>query len=275
MKKEVLGIKIDDITMDQAMGIVVGWLKKGKGKHYIVTPNPEIVIMAKEDEELKKILNQADLAIPDGVGLRLGTDIVCHTPGIDLMEVLIKLSEDYGFTVGLLGGRDGVAKKAGECLRKKYPKLKVTFASSGGEINKDGNVILNEVKDLSLASLSRSGRMRVPNKSGDSSPDFHRGQNDIPQTDILFVAFGPPKQEKWIARNINKIPVKVAMGVGGAFDYISGEIPRAPKIIRDLGFEWLFRLVVQPWRIKRQLALLKYLILLVSSRTPYRVRGRL
>ena len=241
MQKQVLGIKIDDVAMDEAIEIVLGWLKKRgpaspakRGeKYYIVTPNPEIIMIAQGDEKFKNILNKADLSLPDGVGLKLTTDIVCHTPGIDFMEELINVSCDYGFTIGLLGGKDGVAKKASECLRKKYPKLKISFAESGGEVDKNGNFI------------------RTTNYQ-------------LPTADLLFVAVGPPKQEKWIAQNLNNIPVKVAMGVGGAFDFLSGQVPRAPKIIRNLGFEWLFRLMIQPWRIKRQLALLKYLLLILK-----------
>lgn len=220
MKKILLGVKIDDVTMDQATQIALDLIKK-PGKHYIVTPNPEMLVMAQKDEDFKKVLNSADLSIPDGVGLRLSGDIVMTIPGIDFMEELIKLAEDQAFTIGFLGGQDGVAKKTAECLLKKYPKLKVNFA--GGEPGK------------------------------------------IPATDILFVAFGPPKQEKWIAANLDKIAVKVAMGVGGSFDYISGKVPRAPLWVRNLGFEWLFRLAVEPWRIKRQLKLLKYLKLLMVN----------
>lgn len=220
MKKEVLGIKIDDVSIDQAVEVVVNWLKKG-GKHYIVTPNPEIIVVAQEDQQLKNILNNADLAIPDGVGLKLFTDIVCNTPGIDLMEELIGQAANYGFTIGLLGGKDGVADQAAKCLRQKYLKLKVIFAES-------------ELK----------------------SPKTPK----LPKCDLLFVALGAPKQEKWIANNLPKIPVKVAMAVGGSLDYLSGKVPRAPKFIRKLGLEWLFRLVIQPWRIKRQLALVKYLL---------------
>jgi len=90
-------------------------------------------------------------------------------------------------------------------------------------------------------------------------------QNDIPQTDLLFIAFGPPKQEKWIANNLDKVPIKVAMGVGGAFDYLSGNVFRAPKWLRDLGMEWLFRLSLQPWRIKRQLSLLKFIFYVLAN----------
>lgn len=218
MKKSILGVKIDDVTVGETVELVRGWLN-GKTKHYIVTPNPEIVLRAQKDLELKKIINNADLAIPDGVGLKLSGDIENTTPGIDVMEKLVKMAADWGFTIGLLGGRDQVAEKAAECLVKKHPKLKVSF--------------------------------------------IYEEPGKIPDTDILFVAFGAPKQEYWTAANLEKIPVKVAMVVGGAFDYISGAIPRAPVWIRRVGFEWLFRLITQPWRIKRQLALIKYVVLLI------------
>lgn len=217
MIRRVLGVKIDDVNLDQAIKIVQGWLEK-PGKHYIVTINPEFLMTAQQDNIFKEILSKADLGIPDGVGLKLSGDIVCNTPGIDLMESLVKIASEKGYTIGLLGGRGGVAEKTADCLKKKYPKLKVSFTS--GEPGK------------------------------------------IPDTDLLFVAFGHPKQEYWIVDNLGNIPVKVAMGVGGAFDFLSGKVPRAPKWLRGLGLEWLFRLIIQPWRIKRQLALLKFLMLI-------------
>ncbi len=242
MRKQVLGVKIDDVSLDEATKIVEGWLaepaplrRRGK-KHYIVTPNPEFIVTAQSDPEFMKILNSADLSIPDGRGLKIGTDIVCNTPGIDLMESLVKIAAEKGYTVGFLGGRNLVAEETAECLSKKYKNLKVIFADSGDEIDKD----------------------RRNKKS-------HNTKYIIPNTDLLFVAFGAPKQEKWISANLDKIPVKVAMGVGGAFDYISGRVPRAPKWIQDLSLEWLFRLIVQPWRIKRQLSLLKYLWLVMVN----------
>lgn len=231
MKKNVLGIKINDINIDQATSVVLGWLKTNI-KYYIVTTNPEIIVMAQKDPQLKKMINNADLSIPDGTGLRLTTDVVCYTPGMDLMEELIKQSSDYGFTIGFLGGKKGVAEEAAKCLRKKYPEIKIVFAESGGEVNKEGEMTTT---------------YRLPN------------------IDLLFVAFGQPKQEKWIAKNMPNIPVKVAIGVGGSLDYLSGKVIRAPKLIRQLGFEWLFRLILQPWRIKRQLALLEYLRLIMLS----------
>lgn len=236
MKKTVLGVNIDDINMDQAVEIVEKWLR-GKGpaspakrgeKHYIVTPNPEFLVAAQKDNVFRKILNEADLSIPDGVGLKLSGKIKNTVYGIDLMERLVSKAADYGFTVGFLGGAKGVAEKCAECLLQKYPKLKISYMISGGIVNEKGE---------------------SENKS-------------LPKVDILFVAFGHIKQEKWIAQNLNKLDVKVAMGVGGAFDFLSGKVPRAPEWIRNLGFEWLFRLIVQPWRIKRQMSLIKYLLML-------------
>lgn len=222
MEKQLLGIKIDDISIDQAMQTVAGWLSN-PGKHYVVTPNPEFLVAAQKDLIFKNILNKADLSIPDGIGLRFSGKIRNTFSGTDFMEMLIKLSSEKGFVVGFLGGKGEVAVKTAECLKKKYPGLKVVFAESGG------------------------------------MEDTVR----IPPCDLLFVAFGQVKQEKWIANNLDKIPVKLAMGVGGAFDYLSGRVPRAPKWVRRSGLEWLFRLVIQPWRVKRQLSLIKYLFMLI------------
>ncbi len=244
----LLGVKIDDVSIPEIADIVKEWLSK-PGKYYIITPNPEIVVMAQKDLELKKIINEADLAIPDGRGLKLSGDIVCNSPGIDVLEALVKLAADLAVTVGFLGGEEGVAKKTAECLQKKYKNLKVIFAESGGEIDNNGNVIArNKVTKQSSQEIATPFGLAMT------------------KTDLLFVAFGPPKQEKWIAKNLDKLPIKVAMGVGGSFDYISGKTYRAPVLIRKLGFEWLFRLVLQPWRIKRQLALLEYIWLLTRSK---------
>lgn len=243
MKVNILGVKVDDVSMDEVLAQIEEWLKK-PGKHYIVTPNPEMIVAAQKDLQFKKILNDADLSIPDGVGLKLSGKVKHTVAGTDLMEKLIKLSAEKGFVTSFLGGRDEVAEKCAERLLKKHPKLKIGFAESGGEVNKEGNMsIANRLQ--AIARKEEDGRLKT--------------------TDILFVAFGHGKQEKWIADNLPKVPVKVMVTVGGAFDYLSGNIPRAPKWLREIGLEWLFRLAVQPWRIKRQLVLLKYLWLLFLS----------
>ena len=241
MIKNILGVKIDDITMEEAVSTVGIWLSK-PGKHYIVTPNPEFLVTAKSDNQFQMILNRSDLSIPDGVGLKLA-GVKNRVSGADLMERLISLSAEKGYRIGFLGGDKGVADLCAERLSKKFPQLKISFTEAGPDID----------------SLKR-----LPCSASTSSASLAMTKG----CDILFVAFGHPKQEYWIAENLEKIPVKVAMGVGGAFDYISGRVPRAPNWIRSLGLEWLFRLILQPWRVKRQLALIRYIYLL----TP-KIRG--
>lgn len=250
----ILGVRVDKVGMEEAEALVARWLE-GKTKHYIVTPNLEFILAASSDTKFRDVLNKSDLAVPDSSRLGLlhwflnrnflirsllwplfffPAGVLTHfdtVPGTDLMDRLCEMAAEKGYTVGFLGGREGVAVKTAECLRKKYSGLKVVFASDGGE------VALN--KRLDVRSFSN--------------------------IDLLFVAFGHIKQEKWIAQNLAHIPVKVAMGVGGAFDYLSCNIPRAPKWLQKLGFEWLFRLLVQPWRWRRQLALFKLVLLVLKS----------
>jgi N-acetylglucosaminyldiphosphoundecaprenol N-acetyl-beta-D-mannosaminyltransferase len=246
---KILDVKVDNINQAKALEVIQGWLSK-PGKHYITTPNLEFIQLAQKDLEFKEILNRADLAVPDSSRLGWLYDLKSQkkllkkllifplgifpkitnltqfdiVAGVDLMESLCELSSEKGFTVGFLGGVPGVAEKTKECLQKKFAGLKVELAEEG--------------------------------------PARHLFFDDfaIPKLDILFVALGAPKQEKWIYKNLDKIPVKVAMGVGGAFDYLSGNVPRAPIWLRSLGLEWLFRLIIQPWRIKRQLKLVIFLL---------------
>ncbi len=234
MKKDILGIKIDDLNINEAVERVQGWLSKG-GKYYIVTPNPEIIMAAQADDGYKRILSDADLSIPDGIGLKLFEGVKNRVAGADLVDQLIRLSSDKGYRIGFLGGREGIAEKTKECLMRQYQTISVEFAESGGRFDSEGN------------SLSEKKLV-------------------IPPLDILFVGLGQGKQEKWIAKNKNLFSVKVFMVVGGTLDYLSGSIPRAPKLIRNLGLEWLFRLILEPWRIKRQLSLIEYIWLLTKER---------
>jgi N-acetylglucosaminyldiphosphoundecaprenol N-acetyl-beta-D-mannosaminyltransferase len=252
---QILGVKVDDVSMEESLKKVEDWLSKkeenlSRKKYFITTPNLEIIKESQKNGDLRKTLNNADLAIPDSSRLswllklseeksflkRLEVFPVGILPGglkmllsqkelmqfevvtgVDLMERLCLLAAEKGFTIGLLGAAPGVAEKAANCLQKKYKNLSITFTSS----------------DTNLT---------------------------IPKTDILFVALGHGKQEKWIDDNLLTVPVRVAMTVGGAFDYLSGNVPRAPQWMRSIGMEWLFRLIVQPWRITRQLSLVVFLI---------------
>lgn len=227
-KINLLGVGITNATEQQILEYLIENLIKSTKKLFIITPNPEILVIANKNPGYKKILNTADLALADGVGVTagawlLGKGLKQRITGVDFVENVSRRIAKEPITVGFLGGQPGVAEKAAECLRSKYPGLKVAFASDD------------------LASINKLS------------------------CDILFVALGAPRQEEWINNNLSKLPVKAAMGVGGALDYISGMVPRAPFILRKLGFEWLFRLIVQPWRLKRQLRLLSFIKLLITK----------
>ncbi len=256
----ILGVKISNFTKKETLQKVESFLFDG-GQHHIVTPNPEMIVLAQRDEEFKKILNEADLAVADGAGLIFASRIlgdvktsdvqnVRHpmfqghrmsvqnqrTPdvdtllkekisGIDLAIDILEMAERHLFRVYFLGGFPKVAAEMSLKLKGRFPELKIAGASDGGKIDSDG------------AGESDSETLKIINEA---------------KPDILFVAFGHGKQEKWIARNFKKMPsVKIAIGIGGAFDFLSGRIKRAPNILRRLSLEWLWRLILEPKRFKR------------------------
>lgn len=229
MKIKELIFKIENLSFPKALEYIEKNALKKQGKTFIVTINPELVMIALGDSEYEEILKSSDLALCDGVGIVwagkiFGKRFDNRIHGVDLVEKVAEAISDKPITIGLVGGRKNVAQMTSECLKEKYPSLKVSFAVEEWE----------NVKN--------------------------------PSCDILFVAFGSPKQEKWIHENLNKIDVKVAIGVGGAFDFISGNVKRAPKWMRRLGLEWLFRLVTQPWRWRRQTALAKFVFLVLKEK---------
>jgi len=237
MKVEILGLRVDQVDFEQALAKGEAFLSGQR--HTLVTPNPEFVVYAQKDRAFKEIINQADLAIPDGVGLIwasrvLGRPLPGRVAGADLAEELIGRAARAGKSVFFLGGRGGVSKRASQAMKKSYPGLKIAGSWSGDP--------------------SEAGDQEIRRKIG-------RGR-----TDLLLVAYGHPRQEYWINRNLAGLDVGVAMGVGGAFDFWSGDIPRAPKLIRRLGLEWVFRLTIQPWRIRRQLQLLKFVWLVLREK---------
>lgn len=197
--------------------------RQGRDKIIIFTPNPEQVAASARDPKLGELLNQAHINLPDGLGILwasrlLGKPIYARITGIDFMEKLVKSVANQPVMTGYFGGKEGVAEATADCLKKKWPKLRVGYASH----------LYNKEKMI---------------------------QSDV---DILFVALGFPKQEQWIIEHKDEIPAKVLMAVGGSFDFISGRIVRAPTLLRRVGLEWLFRLILQPWRIFRQLQILHF-----------------
>lgn len=226
-KTKILGVEFTTENEDKILEFVLRELSKkkknlpagrqGRDKIIIFTPNPEQVSAAR-NRKLRDLLNKAQISLPDGIGILLaarllGKPIYARITGVDFMEKLVKSVSNQPVITGYLGGQEGVAKATANCLKKKWPKLRVGYASH----------------------LYNKGKMI---------------QSDV---DVLFVALGFPKQERWILEHKDEIPATVLMVVGGSFDYISDRIPRAPKILRLAGVEWLFRLILQPWRIWRQL----------------------
>lgn len=230
----ILDVAITNERIEKILEYLYYRIQKTKQKTFIITPNPEMLVYASKHLDYKDKLNHANIALPDGVGLFfassfMGKQLKARITGVDFIEELCKVSREKPLSMGFLGGRPGIAEHAVDCLRKKYPWIKVGFF---GE---------------------EWGKVRLRDKT---------------PIDILFVAFGVPKQEEWIYANLEKLPVKAAMGVGGAFDFISGRVRRAPFLIRFMGLEWLFRLIREPWRWKRQLALLEFVLLIFKQKFP-------
>lgn len=308
MIQNLLKVKINYIKTYQALEIVGHWLSK-KGKHYVVTPNPEMVVDSLKDTKFREALNGADLSIPDSPRLGWGSYISSikspllrlisapsflfphilprfyypTTTGVDLMEALLSLSQERGFTTAYLGGSKKVADRLLKCLRLKYPNLKIVFCSGNVSVDSEGMMRFDSQNNKSTMSKSIKAEFRIKNaelgvRKEEYLLDSHLRGNDRmrkddvnPHTlsqkiDIMFVAFGHKKQEKWMQANLSKLNTRVMVGVGGAFDYLSGSVPRAPFLIRNLGFEWLFRLVIQPWRIRRFWKLGYFVVKVIGDR---------
>lgn len=242
----VLGVRVDDITEEEGLAALEGFIREGRSR-LVVTPNPEIVMLARRDPGYRTLLNEADLAIPDGFGLVLaaraaGTPLRAHVRGTDLVLRLAERSVVEGWRWFLLGAGPGVAEEADRRLRERFPGLVVAGATPG---------------------------------SPDPADDFalRRAIGDAAPVHVLLVAYGAPRQERWIARNQTALRVPVQMGVGGVLDYLAGHVPRAPAWLRELELEWAYRLATEPWRWRRQLALPAFAALAGAEALRRRLSG--
>jgi N-acetylglucosaminyldiphosphoundecaprenol N-acetyl-beta-D-mannosaminyltransferase len=230
MKENFLGVDISTLNYEEITSSIMKDIECKK-KSFIVAVNPEKLMKAKDDEELRILLNKADYQIPDGIGVILasklkGGRIKERVTGIDLMLTLCKEAEKQGKSVFLFGAKPGIADEAREELQKSYPSLRIAGTLNGYE--KDIRVIRDTINQ--------------------ANPD------------ILFVALGSPAQENWILSHMHELSPSIYQGVGGSFDVISGRINRAPVIFQKFGLEWFYRLMKEPWRWKRQLLLPKFLL---------------
>ena len=292
MKIKDLIFKINSLNYKEVLEYCIEKANKKGEKSFIVTINPEIIMLAKSDYEYERVLKSADLALADGVGVvwavkLFGKSFKGRVHGVDLVESLCRGVSKQPITVGFLGGYGNVAQRTAECLVKKYPGLKVAFAVEEWDFARGPATRFPPASAHSrFTDSALSGNPSTPvtprkefiNHKSPASPDAspaspspsQGGQGGLiinhQSCNILFVAFGSPKQEEWISQNLQKIDVRVAIGVGGAFDFISGKVARAPLWIRNLGLEWLFRLIRQPWRAKRQIALVKFVFLVIKEK---------
>jgi N-acetylglucosaminyldiphosphoundecaprenol N-acetyl-beta-D-mannosaminyltransferase len=225
----VLGVRVDCMDMDAALDRIAELVDSG-GHHLVATVNPEFVMRARADHEFAAVLESADICLADGSGVvwaarRQGCAIREPVTGVDLIPPLAALCARRNYRLFLLGAAPGVAADLASRLRAEQPALDVAVHSGSPDAASDAETV----------ALIQSHKPHV-----------------------LLVAYGAPNQELWIRRMSERVGVAVAIGVGGSFDYLTGRVPRAPAWMRRAGLEWTFRLIRQPWRIKRMAVLPVY-----------------
>jgi N-acetylglucosaminyldiphosphoundecaprenol N-acetyl-beta-D-mannosaminyltransferase len=218
------GVRVDDVTWDEMLACIERFIAEGT-PHQVATVNPEFVMAARRDPEFRAVINNAALAIPDGVGLLwagrlLSQPLRERVTGSDGVPRIAERAAVKGWRLFLLGAAPGIAQETARRLVRRYPGLKIVGTYAGSPAAKEENYIVGLVRRA--------------------------------RPDVLFVAYGHPKQDKWIARNLDQLDVPVCMGVGGAFDFIAGLVPRAPAWMQRAGLEHFYRLLRQPWRWRRQ-----------------------
>ncbi|MET3655382.1 WecB/TagA/CpsF family glycosyltransferase [Sporosarcina psychrophila] len=229
MKETILGVQVNTENYDELIPKVFRNIEDKK-KSLVVAINPEKLMKAKEDPGLKALLNRAEFQIPDGIGVIIASklkkgSISSRITGIDMMDRIVREAARTGRAVFLYGAKPGVADKAAQQLKQTYPDLIVAGTQDGYE--SDTSKVLETI-----------------NKA---------------KPDILFVAMGSPKQEQWIEQHRDNLYPTLYQGVGGSFDVLAGNVKRAPAAFQRMGAEWLYRLLKEPSRLKRQMNLPKFL----------------
>lgn len=240
MKIDIMGLQFDNITMEEALD-AAKVLLQGEHAARVVTPNAEIAYEALHDENMRTLLNSAELMLPDGAGVVLASKIL-KTPlkqkvaGVDFADGLLGVLETTGQSLYLLGSKPGIGELAAQKMMQKHPRLRIAGIADG--YFQDEAPVIDKI-----------------NASG---------------ADVLFVCLGAPKQEQFMARHQKALHVKLMAGLGGSLDSFAGTVKRAPKWMIRLNLEWLYRLIKEPKRFKRMLRLPKYLWAVVCKR----IRGR-
>ena len=225
---DLFGITLHNVTMREALNAIRQFVEGG-GKHFVTTPNVDHIVRLRKDPEFRDAYRKASLVLADGMPVLwasrlLGRPLKERVAGSDLLVPVCQLAEEKGYSVYFLGGENGVAEKAIARLKQNFPSLRVAghYAPPFGFENdaKENQKIVRQINQV--------------------NPDF------------LFVALGAPKQEKWTARYLSELHVKVALCVGASVDFIAGVAKRAPRWMREMGLEWFWRLIQEPGRLWRR-----------------------
>ncbi len=228
MKTDILGIKVDRVSMAETIAKIEEFIAQ-RAPRIVITPNVDHLIKARKDEEFKRIYRDADLSVPDGVPLLwaakfLGAPLVERVNGTDLFEALCARAAEKGHRLFFLGAAPGIAATAAAELEQRHPGLKVV-----GTYSPPYDFFDSREENEKIAGMIRAA-----------------------QPDILFVGLGAPKQEKWISRHMHALQVPVSVGIGASFEYVAGCTARAPYWMQRSGLEWLYRIIESPSRYWRR-----------------------
>jgi N-acetylglucosaminyldiphosphoundecaprenol N-acetyl-beta-D-mannosaminyltransferase len=245
-KISMLGADIHNVTMQEALSAIDGFIKED-GLHQVITLNAEILYQAQTNERLLALINKADLVTPDGSGIVWGADYLGmplkeRVSGIDLLWEICRLAPEKGWRIYLLGAAPGIADKAAENLKNKYPGISIVGVRNGYFNINNEEEVRDILKDVQLAAA-----------------------------DVIFIAMGAPRQEYFIEDYGADFGVKVAIGVGGSFDVVAGAVKRAPVFMQKMGIEWLWRLLCQPSRWKRMMNLPRFVRLVKKTKKKQRL----
>lgn len=248
---DIFGVKIFNIDFKEAIDIANRFLKEDRN-HSIITPNTEIVMAAKDDKELRDIINGADLVIPDGIGLIYGSKMRGHplkerVTGYDVSMELLKILNESGGSLYMLGGKPGVTDKAEEKIKKDYENINIVGHHHG------------YFKGIHRGMKGDPEELEIIEEINSLKPD------------IIFLGLGFPKQEMFINEYKDKLHSKIIIGNGGVMDILAGNMKRAPEIFIKLHLEWFYRLLKEPSRIKRQVAIPKFIFEILKNRDSVKV----
>ena len=246
MRTEILGIGVDRLNRKQAQDKALGFIRNNERNcKIIVTPNPEVIMLARKDDELARIMDKADMVIPDGVGVVWASKYAKYrleenVPGCDLCYSLLEVAAKEGFSVYILGAKPesdsvpSVAAQAKMNMEAKYPGLNISGVHDGYFNSDNEQMIIDEINSL--------------------------------KPDILLTGLGVPRQEKWLYQHKDRLNVNIAIGCGGSIDVMAGTVKRAPVFFQKLGLEWFYRLISQPSRFFRMLELPKFVFAVLLNK---------